>query len=44
MKFEFGQADGEIILIDEISGGCMRVYSGETWVQPMDLNRLILKD
>ena len=42
MKFEFGIADGKILLADEISGGCMRVYEGNTWVQPMDLNAKIL--
>ena len=42
IKFEFGTADGQIILADEISGGCMRAYKDGVWVQPMDLNRLLL--
>jgi len=43
MKFEFGQADnGEIMLIDEISGGCMRVYQGDKIIEPMALTKLIL--
>jgi len=41
-KFEFGISNGKIILADEISAGCMRVYKNGAWVQPMDLNRLIL--
>ena len=42
IKFEFGTADGQIVLADEISGGCMRAYKDGVWVQPMDLNRLLL--
>ena len=42
IKFEFGLIDGKVALIDEISGGCMRVYKGDVWVQPMDLNNMIL--
>ena len=43
IKFEFGTAaDGQIMLADEISGGCMRAYKDGVWVQPMDLNRLLL--
>ena len=37
MKVEFGKVNGEITLIDEISGGSVRVYKGDTWVQPLDL-------
>jgi len=43
IKFEFGVADGQILLADEISGGCMRAYKDGVWVQPMDLNQLLLK-
>jgi len=42
MKFEFGLFEGKVILVDEISGGCMRVYKDGTWVQPMQLNSLVL--
>ena len=42
MKLEFGKTDKGIIVVDEISGGCMRVYKGDTWLQPMELNSLIL--
>lgn len=37
MKFEFGRVDGKIVLIDEISPGNVRVYKGDTWLQPLDL-------
>ncbi|MCL2350011.1 MAG: phosphoribosylaminoimidazolesuccinocarboxamide synthase, partial [Defluviitaleaceae bacterium] len=43
MKFEFGENGGRVILVDEISGGCMRVYKDGVWIQPMDLNKIILK-
>ncbi|MDR2183994.1 MAG: phosphoribosylaminoimidazolesuccinocarboxamide synthase [Clostridiales bacterium] len=43
IKFEFGiGAGGQILLADEISGGCMRAYKDGAWVQPMDLNKLLL--
>jgi len=42
IKLEFGRVDGEVVLIDEISGGNMRVYKGGAIVDPMDLVRLIL--
>lgn len=42
IKLEFGKAEnGEVMLIDEISGGNMRVYKGDEWVQPMDLFGLL---
>ena len=45
IKFEFGTDDsGQILLADEISGGCMRVYKDGVWVQPMDLNRLLINE
>jgi len=43
IKFEFGQVDGRVMLADEISGGCMRAYKDGVWIQPMDLNKLILR-
>ena len=43
IKLEFGRlADGTIALIDEISGGNMRVYSGGKKVEPLELVKLIL--
>ena len=42
IKLEFGKNDGEIILIDEISGGNMRVYKNGEIVGPLDLMPLVL--
>ena len=42
IKFEFGKHDGQILLIDEISGGCMRVSQDGQSIPPMDLTKLIL--
>jgi len=42
IKFEFGRADGEIILIDDISGGNMRVFDQNgKQVDPLELSALI---
>lgn len=44
IKLEFGKdADGRVMLIDEVSGGNMRVYKGDEYVQPLDLPGLILE-
>ena len=44
IKFEFGYAkNGEVILIDEIASGNMRVYKGNEIVNPVELTKLILK-
>ena len=37
IKFEFGKINGEIALIDEISGGSLRVYKDGIWLQPTEL-------
>lgn len=38
IKLEFGRdSEGRLMLIDEISGGNMRVYDGDTYVEPLDL-------
>lgn len=37
IKLEFGKCGDEILLIDEISGGNMRVYNKDTIVSPTDL-------
>ena len=42
IKFEFGYNNGEVILIDEIASGNMRVYKDGKIVDPMDLTKLIL--
>lgn len=44
IKLEFGRDSKtqEIILIDEISGGNMRVYKGETYLAPIDLEKEFL--
>lgn len=44
IKLEFGRDKntGEIILIDEISGGNMRVYRGSEYVPPLELERSFL--
>jgi phosphoribosylaminoimidazole-succinocarboxamide synthase len=42
IKFEFGYNNNEVILIDEIASGNMRVYKGDTIVNPVDLTKLIL--
>ncbi len=41
IKFEFGyDADGNVILIDEIASGNMRVYKDGEYVDPMTLSEL----
>ena len=41
IKFEFGyDADGEVMLIDEIASGNMRVYKDGEYIQPMTLSEL----
>ena len=42
IKFEFGYNGDEVILIDEIASGNMRVYKGDTIVEPTELTKLIL--
>ena len=41
IKFEFGFNNGEVILIDEIASGNMRVYKDGKIVDPMELTKLI---
>ena len=41
IKFEFGyDADGKVMLIDEIASGNMRVYKDGKYIDPMTLNKL----
>lgn len=43
IKLEFGRDEaGNIMVIDEISGGNMRVYKGNDYITPMDLEKLVL--
>ena len=42
IKFEFGYNNGEVILIDEIASGNMRVYKDGEIVPPVELTKLIL--
>ena len=42
IKFEFGFYNDEVILIDEIASGNMRVYKDGEIVDPMDLTKMIL--
>ncbi|MCK9267957.1 MAG: phosphoribosylaminoimidazolesuccinocarboxamide synthase [Alkaliphilus sp.] len=46
IKLEFGRIGekGEIVLIDEISGGNMRVYKDGKYIEPLQLEKLILAD
>jgi len=45
IKLEFGRDEntGDIMLIDEISAGNMRVYKGDTPVEPLELGKLFFK-
>ncbi|MCL2150189.1 MAG: phosphoribosylaminoimidazolesuccinocarboxamide synthase [Dehalococcoidia bacterium] len=42
IKLEFGRNNGQIILIDEISGGNMRVYKDGKIVAPLELVKIVL--
>jgi len=42
IKLEFGRVDGGIVLIDEISGGNMRVFKDGSIVGPLELVNLVL--
>ena len=42
IKFEFGYNNGEVVLIDEIASGNMRVYKDGAIVPPVELTKLIL--
>jgi len=43
IKYEFGRCGDIVSLIDEISGGCMRVYKNEEVLHPMELTKFILE-
>ncbi|MDO5037747.1 MAG: phosphoribosylaminoimidazolesuccinocarboxamide synthase [Tissierellia bacterium] len=43
IKLEFGRdQEGKVMLIDEVSGGNMRVYKGDEYINPLDLPGLLL--
>ena len=42
IKFEFGHNNNEVILIDEIASGNMRVYKDGKIVEPVELTKIIL--
>jgi len=42
IKLEFGRNNGQVILIDEISGGNMRVYKDGKIVKPLELVDIVL--
>lgn len=46
IKFEFGRIgkNSQIALIDEISGGNMRVYKNGEYIEPLKLEKLLLAD
>ena len=41
IKLEFGRVDGQITLVDEISGGSMRVYKDGKFVEPLDIPAIL---
>ena len=44
IKFEFGRAkNGQILLIDEISGGNMRAYKQGEYIEPLQLEKIMLE-
>ena len=43
IKFEFGYNNNEVILIDEIASGNMRVYKDGKIMDPIELTKVILK-
>ncbi len=44
IKFEFGYNGDEVILIDEIASGNMRVYKDGAYVEPMTLSKLFFAE
>ncbi len=42
IKFEFGMIDGRVALIDEISGGNMRAFRGDEYIEPLRLEKIML--
>ena len=44
IKLEFGRNNGQVILIDEISGGNMRVYKNGKITEPLELVKIVFGD
>ena len=44
IKFEFGYSGDEVILIDEIASGNMRVYKDGVYIEPMTLSKLFFAE
>ncbi|MCL2487604.1 MAG: phosphoribosylaminoimidazolesuccinocarboxamide synthase, partial [Oscillospiraceae bacterium] len=44
IKLEFGRCNGEVRLIDEISGGNMRVFKDGKSIEPMEITRIVTGD
>ena len=45
IKFEFGyDQDGNVMLIDEIASGNMRVYKDSEYIEPMELSKLFFAE
>lgn len=44
IKLEFGRLEGsdEVVLIDEVSGGNMRVFKGDEYIEPLRLSEMIV--
>jgi len=42
IKLEFGRNNGQVVLIDELSAGNMRVYKDGASVKPLDLVKIVL--
>ena len=43
IKLEFGKIDGEIVVMDEISGGNMRAYKDGEYLEPFELEKIVLE-
>lgn len=45
IKLEFGRdANNQIVLIDEISGGNMRAYKDGKYIEPLELEKMMMRD
>lgn len=42
IKFEFGLNTGEILLMDEMSGGNMRAYKDGRQLEPLEINKIVI--
>lgn len=44
IKLEFGLVEGKIVLIDEVSGGNMRVFRDDRYIEPLELESILLDE